>query len=273
MKMNVNNTEVNTIQKDGSEFISLTDIARFRNQNEPFSVINNWLRSRNTIEFVGLWELLNNESFKPIEFERFRNEAGSNYFVLSPQRWILATNAIGIISKSGRYGGTFAHEDIAMEFASWISPEYKLYLIREFKRLKKAENSLNQLEWNVRRALSKINYRIQTDAILDNLIPVQLDSKQMSVVFASEADLLNVALFGMTAADWRKSNRAVEGNIRDYASLEQLVVLSNLESINALLIHQGHNQSDRLIQLNEVAIMQMKSLVQQRLENKIRLTK
>lgn len=260
-KIIVQETEITFINKETGEYISLTDIAKYRNPVEPFSIINNWMRSRSTIEFLGLWEKLNNPDFKPIEFERFRNEAGSNYFVLSPQRWIESTNATGIISKSGRYGGTFAHTDIAFEFASWISSEFKLYLITEFKRLKKDENYRLQLEWNLQRTISKINYRIHTDAIKENLIPKEITKQQANFVYANEADLLNVALFGITAKEWRDSNLDSSGNIRDYATLEQLVVLSNMEGINALLIQQGLTQSERLVQLNKVAITQMKSLL------------
>ena len=260
-KIIVQDTEITFINREIGEYISLTDIAKYRNPTEPFSIINNWMRSRSTIEFLGLWEKLNNSDFKPIEFERFRSEAGSNYFVLSPQRWIESTNATGIISKSGRYGGTFAHTDIAFEFASWISSEFKLYLITEFKRLKQDENYRLQLEWNLQRTISKINYRIHTDAIKENLIPQEITKQQTSFVYANEADLLNVALFGITAKEWREDNQEEKGNIRDYATLEQLVVLSNMESINALLIQQGLSQSDRLIQLNRVAITQMKSLM------------
>jgi hypothetical protein len=239
----------------------LTDIARYRNSAEPFSIINNWMRSRSTIEFIGLWEKLNNPDFKPIEFERFRNEAGSNYFVLSPQRWIETTNSIGIISKSGRYGGTFAHTDIAFEFATWISSEFKLYLITEFKRMKGEENNRLHLEWNVQRTLSKINYRIHTDAIKEALIPQELTTTQISMTFADEADMLNVALFGVTAKMWRDQNPKLSGNIRDHATIEQLVVLSNLEGINALLIREGFSQQDRVKKLNSTAIVQMKSLL------------
>jgi hypothetical protein len=260
-KIIVQNREIAFQNKDIGEYISLTDIAKYRNIEEPFSVINNWMRSRSTIEFIGLWEQLNNINFKPIEFDRFKKEAGSNYFVLSPQKWIESTNAIGIISKSGRYGGTFAHTDIAFEFASWISSEFKLYLITEFKRLKQEENNRLHLEWNLQRTISKINYRIHTDAIKENLIPREVTNQQSSLVYANEADLLNVALFGMIAKDWREANKDKKGNIRDYASLEQLVVLSNMESINALLIQQGLSQFDRLLQLNRVAITQMKSLI------------
>jgi len=228
------------------------------------------MRSRSTIEFLGLWEKLNNSDFKPIEFERFRNDAGSNYFVLSPQRWIENTKAAGIISKSGRYGGTFAHTDIAFEFASWISPEFKLYLITEFKRLKQDENYRLKLEWNLQRTLSKINYRIHTDSIKLNLIPSKLTKLQVSFVYSHEADLLNVGLFGITAKEWRDANPDKSGNIRDYATLEQLVVLSNMESINALLIQQGLSQSERLVQLNKVAITQMKSLMESKAISKLK---
>jgi KilA-N domain len=269
-KIIVQETEITFITKEIGEFISLTDIAKYRNPIEPFSIINNWMRSRSTIEFLGLWEKLNNPDFKPLEFERFKSEAGSNYFVLSPQRWIENTNATGINSKSGRYGGTFAHTDIAFEFASWISPEFKLYLITEFKRLKQDENYRLQLEWNLQRTISKINYRIHTDAIKENLIPKEITKQQANYVYANEADLLNVALFGITAKDWRDNNTDKSGNIRDYATLEQLVVLSNMESINALLIQQNLQQSERLIQLNKVAIAQMKSLTESKAIKKLK---
>ena len=269
-KIIVQETEITFINKETGEYISLTDIAKYRNPVEPFSIINNWMRSRSTIEFLGLWEKLNNPDFKPVEFDRFRNEAGSNYFVLSPQRWIASTNAIGIISKSGRYGGTFAHTDIAFEFASWISSEFKLYLITEFKRLKQDENYRLQLEWNLQRTISKINYRIHTDAIKENLIPPEITKQQANFVYANEADLLNVALFGITAKEWRDNNPKQKGNIRDYATLEQLVVLSNMEGINALLIQQGLTQSERLIQLNKVAITQMKSLLETKAIKKLK---
>jgi hypothetical protein len=260
--IHVQGTEVALLSNaNGNEYICITDIARYRNSIEPFSIINNWMRSRSTIEFIGLWEQLNNPNFKPIEFDRFKIEAGSNYFVLSPQRWIEATNAIGIISKSGRYGGTFAHVDIAFEFASWISSEFKLYLITEFKRLKQDEQQRLSLEWNLQRTLSKINYRIHTDAIKEQIIPAVVTKEQASFIYANEADLLNVALFGKTAKEWRNANLEQKGNIRDYATLEQLVVLSNMESINALLIRQELPQSERLLQLNSTAITQMKSLL------------
>ena len=211
--INVQGRVIALITNQSKDYISLTDIARYRNEKETYSVINNWMRSRSTIEFLGLWEKLSNPDFKPIEFERFKNEAGSNYFVLSPQRWIEATNAIGIISKSGRYGGTFAHKDIAFEFASWISSEFKLYLIIEFQRLKNNENDRLKLEWNLQRTLAKINYHIHTDAIKEKLIPPTLSKNQINYVYANEADLLNVALFGITAKEWRDKNKTMEGNI------------------------------------------------------------
>ena len=246
-------------QKD-EDYISLTDIAKYRNKKEPFAIINNWMRGRSTIEFLGLWEKLSNPDFKPLEFERFRSEAGNNYFVLSPQRWIESTHAIGLISKSGRYGGTYAHKDIAFEFASWISSEFKLYLIKEFQRLKDDENHRLSLEWNLNRTLSKLNYRIHTDAIKAHLIPTLVTSAQAAITYASEADLLNVALFGQTAKQWRDANPGLEGNMRDFASIEQLLVLANIEGMNAEFIHIGMTPGDRLKRLNEIAIRQMKTL-------------
>jgi hypothetical protein len=257
----VQGTAIAIVAHHQSDFISLTDIARYRNSQEPFAVINNWMRSRSTIEFLGLWEKLCNPGFKPLEFERFKNEAGSNYFVLSPQRWIESTQAVGITSKSGRYGGTFAHRDIAFEFASWISSEFKLYLIVEFQRLKDEENDRLKLGWNLQRTLAKINYRIHTDAIKETLIPPSVTKTQAVHVYASEADLLNVALFGQTAKQWRDAHPDAEGNIRDYAPLEQLVVLTNLESLNSVLIRQGLPQPERLLKLNEIAITQMRTLL------------
>jgi hypothetical protein len=243
--------------------ISLTDIARRKNASDPAQVIMNWMRTRSTIEFAGLWETLNNPNFKPFDFEGFKNESGSNAFVLSPRRWVESTNAVGIVSKSGRYGGTFAHVDIAFEFASWISPGFKLYLITEFKRLKIEDGRRKNLEWNLQRTPSKINCRIHADAIRDRIIPAVVTQEQAAAACASEADLLNVAFFGKTAAQWRAENPALAAreNIRDGATLEQLVVLSNMESINALLIRQGLSQKDRLLQLNSAAITQMKSLL------------
>jgi hypothetical protein len=219
------------------------------------------MRNRSTIEFIGLWETFNNPNFNSIEFDGIKNMAGSNSFSLTPKRWIDSTNAIGIVSKTGRYGGTFAHKDIAFEFATWISAEFKFYLIREFQRLKETENANHNMEWNLQRTISKINYRIHTDSIKENLIPKEITSLQKNLVYASEADLLNVALFGTTAKEWRDANADKNGNIRDYATLEQLIVLSNLESINALLLQQDLAQAERLVLLNQTAISQMKSLV------------
>jgi len=224
-------------------------------------VIKNWLRNRTTIEFLGLWEKIHNPDFKGVEFDPLLFESGSNAFTMSPTRWVELTNAVGIFTKAGSGGGTYAHEDIAFEFASWISSEFKLYLVTEFKRLKIEESQRFSLEWNLQRTLSKINYRIHTDAIKDEIIPKIVTKEQAMFVYANEADLLNVALFGKTAKQWREQNPEKEGNIRDYASLEQLVVLSNMESINALLIRQGLSQGERLVQFNGVAITQMHSLI------------
>ena len=244
-----------------NDYISLTDIARYKDAEHTDDIIKNWLRNRNTIELLGFWESIYNPNFKPVEFDGFRKQAGLNSFVMTPKKWIESTNAIGIVSKSGRYGGTFAHKDIALEFASWISIEFKLYIIKEFQRLKEDETSQLKLEWSLQRTLSKINYHIHTDAIKDNLIPKEITKQQANFVYADEADLLNVALFGLTAKEWRENNPDKKGNVRDYASLEQLVVLSNMESINALLISQGITPSERLRELNKVAITQMKSLL------------
>ncbi|AEE54483.1 KilA-N domain-containing protein [Haliscomenobacter hydrossis] len=259
-----------TLMVNGEDFISLTDIARNKNPDEPKDVVKNWLRSKTTIEFIGLWEQLNNPDFKGVEFDAFLFEAGSNAFTLSPSKWIEKTNAIGLVSKQGNNGGTFAHKDIAFEFASWVSAGFKLYLIKEFQRLKDDENDRLKLEWNLQRTLAKVNYQIHTDAIKENLIPQELSKQQTSFVYANEADLLNMALFGMTAKQWRDANPKATGNIRDAATLEQLVVLSNLESINAVLIHQGLPQSERLIQLNKIAITQMKSLLNSKSMKKLK---
>lgn len=242
-----------------NEFISLTDIAKYRS-DDPTAVIQNWMRNRDVIDFLGLWESLHNESFNPLEFEGFRNQAGSNAFTMSPKKWIEATSAIGIVSKAGRYGGTFAHSDIAFEFASWISPEFKLYIIKDYQRLKTDENSRLSLGWNLHREISKINYRIHTDAIKEHLIPPELTPAQISFKYANEADLLNVALFGMTAKRWRENNPDKKGNIRDYATLQQLLVLSNMESYNAVLIGQGLLMSERLKLLRDLAVRQMKTI-------------
>ena len=266
----VKGTEITIFQGNQSEYISLTDIARYKDIERTDSIIQNWLRNRNTIELLGFWEQLNNPDFKPIEFDGFKKQAGLNSFILTAKQWIEKTNAIGLISKSGRYGGTFAHKDIAFEFASWISIEFKLYIIKEFQRLKEDENDRLQLDWNLQRTLAKVNYRIHTDAIKETLIPKELNKTQISFVYANEADLLNVALFGFTAKQWRDANPTAAGNVRDIATLEQLVVLSNMESINAVLIHQGLSQSQRLVQLNTVAITQMKSLLNSRQIKKLK---
>jgi len=240
------------------DYISLTDIAKYRNSENPADIVKNWLRSRSTIELLGLWEKLHNPDFKLVEFDQFKNEAGANYFVLSPKKWIETTNAVGLISKSGRYGGTYAHKDIAFEFATWISVEFKFYLIKEFQRLKEEEQK--QLGWDIKRNLAKINYRIHTDAIKENLIPAELTTAQINHIYASEADVLNIALFGMTAKQWRETNPGKKGNIRDYANVSQLVCLSNLENLNAHFINEGLEQKDRLVKLNAIAIQQMKLL-------------
>jgi hypothetical protein len=257
-KIDVQGKEITIISREQQDYISLTDIAKYRNSDAPADIVKNWMRNRSTIEFLGLWEQLNNADFKLVEFDQFKNEAGANHFVLSPQRWIESTHAIGLISKSGRYGGTFAHKDIAFEFASWISPQFKLYLIKEFQRLKDEE--LKQLGWDIRRNLAKINYRIHTDAIKENLIPPELSAHQVNLVYAMEADVLNMALFGMTAKDWREKNPGRKGNIRDDADVSQLVCLSNLENLNALFIRESAPQAERLRKLNRIAIHQMKLL-------------
>ena len=242
-----------------NDYISLTDIARYKNKSEPKDVVKNWMRVRDTIEFLGLWETIHNPNFKGVEFDSFKKEAGLNAFTLSPQRWISSTNAIGIISKSGRGGGTFAHTDIAMEFASWLSPEFKLYIIQDYKRLKEDENSKLSLTWNLHREISKINYKIHTDAIKEHLLK-DLTKEQLYYKYASEADILNVALFGKRAKQWREENPKLKGNMRDYASLNELLVLANMESYNAILIEQGMEQKDRMIELRKLAISQLISL-------------
>ena len=252
---------ITVLSQSQQDSISLTDIAKFKNRDHPDDVIRNWLRSRNTVEFLGLWERLNNPSFNPVEFDGIRMQTGLNSFVLTPKQWIEKTGAVGITSSAGRYGGTFAHKDIAFEFASWVSVEFKLYLIKEFQHLKDEENDRLKLGWNLQRTLSKINYRIHTDAIRETLIPPAITKSQVSLVYANEADLLNVALFGQTAKQWRDAHPDAEGNIRDHAPLEQLVVLTNLESLNAVLIRQGLPQPERLHKLNEIAISQMRTLL------------
>lgn len=256
-KINVKETTISIIKFKKTDYISLTDIARFKS-NEPNIVIGNWMRNRNTIEYLGIWETLYNPTFKPIEFEGFKKEAGLNAFTLSPSKWIEATEAIGIIAKSGRNGGTYAHKDIAFKFASWISVEFELYFIKEFQRLKEEEQKL--LGWSAKRELAKINYRIHTDAIKQNLIPPEVTSYQKSLIYADEADMLNVAMFGMTAKEWRDTHPDLKGNIRDYATINQLICLSNMENLNAVFINEGMEQSERLERLNRIAIHQMKVL-------------
>lgn len=256
--ISVKGAEVTIATRHDQDYVSLTDMVR--NFGDE-SILYNWLRNRNTIEFLGIWEQIYNPDFKPLEFDRFRSQAGLNSFSLSPKKWIEATGAVGIYSKAGRGGGTYAHRDIAFEFGSWLSPEFKLYLIKEFQRLKDEESRAASLEWNFQRTLAKVNYKIHTDAIKERLIPPRLTPTQISTIYASEADLLNVALFGITAAQWRQTNPGQSGNMRDAATLEQLVVLSNLESVNTVLIHQGVKPAERLPQLNDIAIGQMRSLI------------
>jgi hypothetical protein len=258
-KIEVMEKEISVHTWDEEDYICITDIAKYKNSDRTDDLIRNWLRNRNTIEFLGIWEHLNNPDFNSVEFDGFRKQAGLNSFTLTPSQWIEKTNAIGIISKRGRYGGTYAHKDIAFEFASWISVEFKLYLIKEFQRLK--ENERKQLGWDIKRNLTKINYRIHTDAIKSNLIPPELGKEQINLTYASEADVLNVALFGMTAKEWREKKRNSRGNIRDEANVAQLVCLSNLENLNAHFINEGMPQAERVTKLNQIAIQQMKLLI------------
>ena len=257
--INVRGVEVTIAIRHEQDYISLTDMVK--NFDGGSALIEQWLKNKDTVLFIGVWEQLNNPSFNSLEFEGIRNEAGRNSFFLSAKKWIVTTGAIGLHAKAGRYGGTFAHRDIAFEFGSWLSPEFKLYLIKEFQRLKDEESRATSLEWSFQRTLAKVNYKIHTDAIKERLIPPRLTAAQTGIIYASEADLLNVALFGITAAQWRQANPDQAGNMRDVATLEQLVVLSNLESINAVLTHQGLAGPERLVQLNAIAITQMRSLV------------
>lgn len=242
-----------------NDYISLTDIAKYKNTDDPRFVIQNWMRNRNTLEFIGLWEVLNNPNFNRVQFDTFRNEAGLNRFTMTPGKWIESTDAIDIVSKAGRYGGTYAHYDIAMEFASWLSPEFKLYIIQDYKRLKEDETSKLSLTWNLHREISKINYKIHTDAIKEYLLK-DLTNEQLSYKYASEADMLNVALFNKRAKQWREENPDLKGNMRDYASLNELLVLANMESYNAILIGKGVDQKDRMIELRKHARTQLLSL-------------
>ncbi|MCK5062985.1 MAG: KilA-N domain-containing protein [Candidatus Aenigmarchaeota archaeon] len=260
-RINVLGTDISIYTKRDDDFISLSDIAKKKNSEEPRFVIINWLRNRNTVEFLGIWEKIHNPNFNRVGFDTVRLNTGLNSFTISPSKWIKNTNAIGIVSKSGRYeSGTYAHEDIALEFASWISPEFKLYFIKEFRRLKYDENERKQLDWNLKRNLAKINYVIHTDAIEENLIPPEVTEEEAKMIYASEADVLNKALFGKTAKEWKNLNPDKKGNMRDYSNVTQLVCLSNLENLNALFIDEGLSQSDRLVKLNKIAITQMKLL-------------
>ena len=255
----VKETPITIFEVGEQDYISLTDMVKSFGDE---SIIYNWMRNRNTVEFLGLWEQIYNPVFKPIEFERFKTEAGLNRFSLSPKKWIEATNAIGVMSKSGRYGGgTYAHKDIAFEFGSWLSAEFKLYLIKEFQRLKEDENSRLSLDWNLHRTLAKVNYRIHTDSIKEHIIPPTITKEQAAQIYATEADLLNVAMFGKTTAQWRKENKDKKGNIRDFSTIEQLLVLANMESLNAEFIRMKLPQPERLKKLNQTAIAQLKSLL------------
>ena len=258
--IHANGIEIGIYTQDfENEFISLTDIARYKS-DEPTAVIQNWMRNRDVIEFLGLWEKLHNPDFKPLEFEGFKKLAGANAFTMSPRKWIEATNAIGIVSKSGRYGGTYAHSDIAMSFATWISPEFQLYIMKDYRRLKTDENSRLSMNWNLNREISKLNYRIHTDAIKGNLIPPELTPAQVAYTYANEADMLNVVLFGKTAKQWKDENPMEKGNMRDAATLNQLLVLANLESYNAVLINQGKEQKERMKLLRQLAVQQIQTL-------------
>lgn len=256
--VNVKNTQIRTLKINGEDYICITDIARQKNPIEPKDVVKNWLRLKNTIEYLGLWEKLYNPDFKGVEFDPLYQEAGSNAFTMSPTRWVETTNAIGLVTKSGANGGTYAQKDIAFKFASWVSVEFELYLVKEFQRLK--EEDQKQLGWSAKRELAKINYRIHTDAIKQNLIPEEITPAQKSFIYADEADMLNVAMFGKTAKQWREENPDLKGNIRDYASINQLICLSNMENLNAVFINDGLPQSERLEKLNKIAIQQMKVL-------------
>jgi hypothetical protein len=251
------NKKITYYKKNEGDYISLTDIARHKDTKRTDYIIQNWLKSRYTIELLGLWEKINNPYFKPIEFDGFRQKAGLNSFILTPKQWIEKTGAIGLISKQGHNGGTYAHKDIAFEFASWISVEFKLYLIKEFQRLKIDENQRLKLDWDIKRNLAKINYHIHTDAIKNNLVPEKISKTEENIIYATEADILNLALFGITAKDWKDKNPKEKGNIRDYADVSQLVCLSNLENLNALFIKEGIGKLERLEKLNNIAIEQM----------------
>ncbi|HII15698.1 MAG TPA: KilA-N domain-containing protein [Nanoarchaeota archaeon] len=256
-KINVLSKEVGFYTYNEEDYICLTDIAKYKDPERSDLIIQNWMRNRNTIEFLGIWERINNRHFKPLEFEGFRKQAGLNSFVLTPKQWIERTSAIGIITRSGRKGGTYAHKDIAFEFASWISVEFKLYLIKEFQRLKAEESERKAIGWDIKRNLAKINYRIHTDAIKKHLIPAKISRNEENLIYATEADILNLALFGLTAKEWHEANPSLEGNMRDYADVTQLICLSNLENLNAHFIKEGLGKLQRLEKLNIIAIGQM----------------
>ena len=253
----VDNTNITIVSINEDDYISLTDIAKYKS-DDPIAVISNWMRNRNTVEYLGIWESLYNQDFKPLEFEGFRKQAGLNAFTLSPQKWVKTTNAIGIISKSGRYGGTYAHKDIAFKFASWISVEFELYIVKEFQRLKQEEQ--NKIGWSAKRELARINYHIHTDAVRNKLVPTEVSMSQKNTIYAEEADVLNVAIFGMTAKEWRESNPNLNGNIRDYATVNELICISNMENINSVMINENVPQNERLEKLNKIAIHQMNIL-------------
>jgi len=260
LTIKVQEIAIRTIKVNASDYISITDIAKQKNAVEPKDVVKNWMRLKNTLEYLGLWETLNNPVFKGVEFDPLLREAGSNAFTMSPSRWVAQTGAIGLVTKNGNGGGTYAQRDIAFKFASWVSVEFELYLVKEFQRLKEEEQK--QIGWSAKRELAKLNYHIHTDAIRQNLIPKELSSVQTSIVYANEADVLNIALFGMTAKQWRDANPSLKGNMRDYAGINELICLSNMENINAVFINEGLQQSERLLKLNAIAIQQMKILVE-----------
>jgi hypothetical protein len=260
VSINVQGAAITVVTKQEGDYISLTDMVR--NFEGGSALIEQWLKNKDTVLFLGVWEQIHNPDFNSLEFEGIKNEAGRNSFFLSAKKWMEKTSAKGLVAKAGRYGGTYAHQDIAFEFGSWLSPEFKLYLLKEFQRLKEDENRRLSLTWNLNRTLSKLNYRIHTDAIKEHIIPSKITKSQVAMVYANETDLLNVALFGKTAKEWREANPELEGNIRDYAGIEQLLVLANMESINAELIHMHVDQRERLQRLNDIAIRQMKALTE-----------
>lgn len=259
-QLTVKDVSIRTLKVNGEDYISITDIAKQKNPVEPKDVVKNWMRLKNTLEYLGLWENLNNSTFKGVEFDPLLKDAGNNAFTMSPTRWVELTGAIGFITKNGAGGGTYAQRDIAFKFASWVSVEFELYLVKEFQRLKEDEQKL--LGWSAKRELAKINYHIHTDAIKQNLIPKELTSAQISIIYATEADVLNVAMFGITAKQWREVNPDLKGNMRDYANINQLICLANMENLNAVFIQEQMPQKERLIKLNQIAIQQIKILIE-----------